>query len=115
LFYIYNLYIKAELCFEHKQNYSCGNFELTKSAVKKIDGGHKNPLIQRGIFSTIGSSWDDIGVNDFSDIKNIDLITMAMTAMKRQIRGFLLASFSIVGCWVDQTSNIHIKYDIFDI
>ena len=39
---------------------------------------------------------------------------MAMTAMKRQIRGFLLASFSIVGCWVDQTSNIHIKYDIFD-
>ena len=80
------------------------------------DGGHKNPLIQRGIFSTIGSSWDDIGVNDFSDIKkNIDLITMAMTAMKRQIRGFLLASFSIVGCWVDQTSNIYIKYNIFDI
>ena len=67
LFYIYNLYIKAELCFEHKKNYSCGNFELTKSAVKKIDGGHKNSLIQRGIFSTIGSSWDDIGVNDFSD------------------------------------------------
>ena len=71
-------------------------------------------MIQRGIFSTIGSSWDDIGVNDFSDIKkNIDLITMAMTAMKRQIRGFLLAFFSIVG-WVDQISNIHIKYDIFD-
>ena len=139
LFYIYNLYIKAELCFEHKQNYSCGNFELTKSAVKKNIWRTQKSIDSKRHISTIGSSWDDIGVNDFSDIKkNIDLITMAMTAMKRQIRGFLLASFTIMGwvdqisniyikCnifgnwsfsmvgWVDQTSNIYIKYDIFDI
>lgn len=113
LFYIYNLYQGWTVLWAQIE-LLLRDFWAHKVRSQKKNGGHKNPLIQRGIFSTIGSSWDDIGVNDFSDIKkNIDLITMAMTAMKRQIRGFLLAFFSIVG-WVDQISNIHIKYDIFD-